>query len=212
MIKFDNRKQFSDFRTNGQLSIDPPETIFITKFNSQTIEKFKYDFDRCFETGQDIIPIYIDSPGGQVTAVLGIMDIVKASPIPVATIALGQCASAGSLLLTAGTEGHRFASPNAEIMIHEMNGGVIGPTSEIENYIEMFKNVQKKLYSIYDKNCKQPAGTFRRLLQENKYQDKYLSANQAKKLNIVNHVGIPTFRHIVESKLIIENINKKGRK
>jgi ATP-dependent Clp protease protease subunit len=166
MVKFQVSNSEHNVRgTDNFLTIPKPKDVFITDFDSESIKNFKEDFYAAIQTGQDIIPIYIDSPGGDVSAVLGMVDIIKSSPVPVATIALGFCASAGTILLSAGSEGYRFASKHTQLMLHDLSSGVIGKEEEIKMYTKFLDKLQEILYSIYDENTAQLKGTFKKIIK-----------------------------------------------
>src|SRR5690606_11265429 len=95
------------------------------------------------------ISLYINSPGGSVTAGMGIYDTMQFIKPDVSTICCGLAASMGSLLLTAGTKGKRFALPNSEIMIHQPLGGVRGQVSDIKIHADWIVKTKEKLNRIY---------------------------------------------------------------
>ena len=95
------------------------------------------------------ISMYINSPGGVVSAGLGIYDTMQYIRSPVSTICLGMAASMGSLLLTAGEKDMRFATPNARIMVHQPSGGFRGQASDIERHAADIQKIKKRLNEIY---------------------------------------------------------------
>ena len=94
------------------------------------------------------ISIYIDSPGGSVTAGMAIYDVMKAIEAPIKTIGLGLCASMAAFLLSSGDKGYRYAYPNAEIMIHQPIGQTQGQVSDLEIMTKRFISLKNKLNSI----------------------------------------------------------------
>ena len=102
------------------------------------------------------INLYINSPGGSVTAGLGIYDTMQYVKPPITTICLGQAASMGALLLTAGTKGKRFALPNARVMIHQPMGGFQGQATEIDIHAREILKIRERLNDILSKHTGQP--------------------------------------------------------
>ncbi len=130
------------------------------------------------------IAMYINSPGGIVTAGMSIYDTMQYIKSPVSTVCVGQAASMGSLLLTAGQAGSRIALPNARIMVHQPSGGFRGQASDIERHAEDIKATKRRLNEIYVKHTGQPYDTIESTLD----RDYFMSADEAKDFGIVDHV------------------------
>ena len=128
--------------------------------------------------------IYINSPGGSVTAGLAIYDTMQYIKTPVATVCVGQAASMGSLLLAAGTKGKRFALPHSRVMVHQPSGGVRGQATDIEIHAKEIINLRARLNNIYVKH------TSKTLKEVEKYMDRdtFLDAQEAKKFGIIDKV------------------------
>src|SRR6202158_2470288 len=101
------------------------------------------------------INMYINSPGGSVTAALAIYDTMQFVTPPVSTLCVGQAASMGSLLLAAGAKGRRYALPHSRILIHQVSGGFEGQASDIEIHAREALNLKKRLHQIYVKHTGQ---------------------------------------------------------
>jgi ATP-dependent Clp protease protease subunit len=110
------------------------------------------------------ISMYINSPGGVVTAGLAIYDTMQFIRPAVSTLCIGLAASMGSLLLTAGEKGMRFALPNARILVHQPSGGFQGQASDIERHAEDIIKMKRRLNEIYVKHTGQPMETIERTL------------------------------------------------
>lgn len=133
------------------------------------------------------IHLYINSPGGSVSAGLAIYDMMQFVKCDVATYCLGMAASMGSLLLQAGTAGKRYAMPNSRIMIHQPHlggGGIGGQVTDIEIHAKELVKTKEKLTNIYVTHTGQPY----ELLAKNMERDYYLSAEDSKKFGLVDHV------------------------
>jgi ATP-dependent Clp protease protease subunit len=130
------------------------------------------------------IQMYINSPGGVVSAGLAIYDTMQYIRSPVSTVCIGQAASMGSLLLTAGEKGMRICLPNARIMVHQPSGGFQGKASDIERHAEDIIKTKRLLNEIYVKHTGQPYEVIERTLD----RDYFMSAEEAKNFGIVDKV------------------------
>ncbi|MEJ0095391.1 MAG: ATP-dependent Clp protease proteolytic subunit [Methylocella sp.] len=130
------------------------------------------------------ISMYINSPGGVVTAGLAIYDTIQFIRPKVSTLCVGQAASMGSLLLAAGEAGSRFALPNARIMVHQPSGGFQGQASDILRHAEDIMKVKKRLNDIYAKHTGRDYDTIEKTLD----RDHFMSADDAKEFGIVDNV------------------------
>jgi ATP-dependent Clp protease, protease subunit len=130
------------------------------------------------------IAMYINSPGGVVTAGLSIYDTMQFIRCPVSTLCVGQAASMGSLLLAAGEAGQRFALPNARIMVHQPSGGYQGQATDILIHAEETKRVKQRLNEIYVKHT----GRDMKAIQEALERDNFMDAVGAKEFGLVDQV------------------------
>jgi ATP-dependent Clp protease protease subunit len=130
------------------------------------------------------ISMYINSPGGLVTAGLAIYDTMQFVRCPVSTLCTGQAASMGSLLLAAGHKDLRFALPNARIMVHQPLGGFQGQVTDIMIHAQEILSVKKRLNEIYVKHTGQPIKKIEEALE----RDNFLSAEMAKEFGLVDKV------------------------
>lgn len=130
------------------------------------------------------IQLYINSPGGSVTAGMAIYDTMKYIKCDVATTCIGMAASMGAFLLAGGTKGKRFALPNAEVMIHQPLGGAQGQATEIQIAAEHILKTKKKLNSILAENCGKPLD----VVMADTERDNWMSAEEAKAYGLIDHV------------------------
>ncbi len=135
------------------------------------------------EPNKDIY-MYINSPGGSVTAGLAIYDTMQLISADVQTIAMGLAASMGSFLLTAGTKGKRFALPNAEILIHQPLGGAQGQATDIDIAARHILKTRDRLNRILAEQTGQPL----EVIEKDTDRDNYLSAEQAKEYGLIDDV------------------------
>lgn len=130
------------------------------------------------------ITMYINSPGGSVSAGMAIYDTMQYIKCDVSTICVGMAASMGAVLLSSGTKGKRYALPNSEIMIHQPLGGAQGQASDIAIHAEHILKTKKKLNKILSENSGQPI----EIIEKDTDRDNYFSAKQAKEYGLVDKI------------------------
>ncbi|MBW4023352.1 MAG: ATP-dependent Clp endopeptidase proteolytic subunit ClpP [Proteobacteria bacterium] len=130
------------------------------------------------------ISFYINSPGGVVTSGLAIYDTMQYIRCPVSTVCIGQAASMGSLLLTAGAAGKRFALPNARIMVHQPSGGAQGQATDIEIQAREILRIRQRLNEIYVRHTGQTLDTIEKKLE----RDSFMSADEAREFGLIDQV------------------------
>lgn len=130
------------------------------------------------------IYFYINSPGGIVTSGLAMYDTMQYITPDVATICVGQAASMGSLLLTAGAPGKRFCLPNSRIMIHQPSGGYSGQATDIEIHAQEILSLKKRLNEIYVKHTGQKLSAIEKSME----RDNFMTAEKAKEFGLIDQV------------------------
>jgi len=130
------------------------------------------------------IKLYINPPGGSVTAGLAIYDTMQYVKSPISTVCIGLAGSMGATLLAAGQKGKRFALPNSEILLHQVAGGVKGQAIEIEITAKQIVKIKNKLNKILAKHTGQPLSR----IEKDTDRDFYLSAEEAKEYGIIDEV------------------------
>lgn len=135
------------------------------------------------DPGKDI-NLYINSPGGSVTAGMAIYDTMRYIKCDVSTICIGMAASMGAFLLAGGTKGKRFALPNAEVMIHQPSGGARGQATDIKIVAENILKTKQKLNEILAANTGKPLD----VIEIDTERDHYMSAEEAKEYGIIDSV------------------------
>ncbi len=136
------------------------------------------------EDGKRDINLYINSPGGSVTAGLAIYDTMQFLTCDVNTYCIGMAASMGAVLLAAGTKGKRFALPNSDIMIHQVSGGAQGTASDVERTVEFMFKLKKRLIHILASHT----GKSDAQVKEDSDRDYYMSSEEAKAYGLVDEV------------------------
>ena len=132
------------------------------------------------------IQLYINSPGGSVTAGMAIYDTMQYIKCDVSTICLGMAASMGAFLLSSGAKGKRYAMPNSTIMIHQPSGGAQGQATEIQIVADQIAKTKKKLNEILSANTGQPL----EIVEKDTDRDNYMTAEEAKAYGLIDGVVI----------------------
>lgn len=132
------------------------------------------------------ISLYINSPGGIVTSGMAIYDTMQFIRPSVSTLCMGQAASMGSLLLTAGAKGQRFILPNARVMVHQPSGGFQGQASDIERHAQDIIKMKRRLNEIYVEHTGQDYQTIEKTLD----RDHFMTAEEAKAFGLVDEVVV----------------------
>ncbi len=130
------------------------------------------------------INLYINSPGGVVTSGMAIYDTIQFLKAPVSTICVGQAASMGALLLTAGAKGKRYALPNAQIMIHQPSGGAQGQATDIEIHAKEILKTRERLNKILAFHSGQPLEK----IEDDVERDHFLTAQEAKEYGLIDDI------------------------
>lgn len=189
-----------------RLSIDPrvtvrdgsellamPKTVRVAFFTSKAVRSFATAMAQAQNTGQPIIPVIIDSYGGDVYNLLAMVDIVKSCRVPVATVVLGKAMSSGAVLFTCGSDGLRFMGPNATLMIHDVSDkNARKKSEEVKADAREVDRLNRKIYSLMDKNCGLEPGYTWDLVQKRSRVDWFLSPKQAVQHGYASHVAVPT--------------------
>ena len=183
-----------DQTANGERSYDiysrllEDRIIFITgEINDQTADLVVAQLIYLEAKNPDKdISIYINSPGGSVTAGMAIYDTMKYIKCDVCTICVGMAASMGAFLLSSGTKGKRYALANSEIMIHQPLGGAQGQATEIKIAAEHILKIREKLNKILSENTGKPVSQ----IEKDTDRDNFMSADEACKYGLVDKVYI----------------------
>ena len=130
------------------------------------------------------IQLYINSPGGSITAGMAIYDTIQYIKCDVSTICIGMAASMGAFLLAAGTKGKRYALPNSEIMIHQPLGGMQGQATDIQIHAERIIKIKKHMNEILSERTGQPLD----VVEADTERDNFMSAEQAKAYGLIDEV------------------------
>lgn len=169
--------------------------ITVNEFTEETAKRFYRSVCKAHLMKQPILPVIIDSFGGDVYALLSMLADIEASDVPIATICKSKAMSCGAVLLSAGTPGYRFMHRDATVLIHEVSGVSGGKMEDLKIYTMELDKLNKLIMEKLAKNCKKSAAFFMKALHNKKNADFYLSGTEAKKMKIVDHLYIPIFRY-----------------
>ena len=187
-------RYFSPLLKEPKLIDDLPVVIRVRKFDEASAKAFADEMTRAQNSGQPLVPIIIDSYGGQVYSLMSMISDVKHSKIPVATIAQGKAMSCGAVLFSFGAEGHRYMDPDATLMIHDVSSMGIGKVEEIKADAKEVERLNQKIYRMMAINCGQDEEYFLDLVHAKGHADWFLDAEECQKHNMANHLHVPTLK------------------
>jgi ATP-dependent Clp protease protease subunit len=170
-----------------------PIIIRVNKFDEDSAKDFSMKMAMAHNTGQKVIPVVIDSYGGQVYALMTMISAIKHSELPIATIVEGKAMSCGAVLLTFGEQGMRFADPDATVMIHDVSSGAFGKIEEMKADVKEAERLDEKIYTMMARNCGKKDDYFKKKIFGKKHADWFMDAAEAKRHGIVNNVRVPKF-------------------
>lgn len=171
-----------------------PVVIRVNKFDEESAKKFADAMSEAQNTGQPIVPVVIDSYGGQVYSLLSMVANIKASKIPVATIVQGKAMSCGALLFSYGAFGHRYMDKHATLMIHDVSTGAHGKVEEIKADAKESDRLNQWLYREMATNCGKEEEYFLKMIHERSHADWYLDATEAQSHGLANHLRVPDLK------------------
>ena len=187
-------KTFSPLLKEPKLIEDLPVIIRVNKFDEAAAKSFSGAVMKAHNTGQPVLPIIIDSYGGQVYSLMSMISDITHSTIPVATIVQGKAMSCGAILFSFGADGMRYMDPDATVMIHDVSSMERGKVEEIKASAEETERLNKKIYSMMAKNCGHHQEYFLDIVHEKGHADWFLEADECKKHNLANHIRIPQLK------------------
>lgn len=174
-----------------------PVVITVNKFDEESANEFANLVSAAQNTGQKVIPVVIDSYGGEAYSLLSMIGTVKSSTIPVATIVKGKAMSCGAIFASFGEEGLRFMDKDAVMMIHDVSTMAFGKVEELKADARESDRLNKKLYVMMARNCGKPDDYFLNLIHDKGHADWFLEAEEAKEHNIVQQLRVPSLKGTV---------------
>lgn len=171
-----------------------PVIVRVNKFDESSAKEFSNSIAAAHNTGQKIIPVVIDSYGGQVYSLMSMISNIKNSEIPIATIVEGKAMSCGAILFSFGEEGLRFMDPDATVMIHDVSSMDFGKVEELKAGAKEADRLNTKIYTMMARNCGQKDDYFMKIVDKKKHADWFLDAKEAKKHKLANQLRVPKMR------------------
>lgn len=191
-----------------------PKSVWVTDFNTESVKKFYEEFvDLELNKQVNIIPIFVNSYGGQVYSLIAKRDIMKTSDKDVATICLGKAMSCGASLLAAGDKGLRFASPDSRILVHQVSSVSMGKTADIKEDAMQTQLLNEMMMKNLAKDIGSTVSKIKQEIRNRENTDWTMTAQEAKKWGIVDHIGVP--RHVflsIEPETVIVDPSFYGKK
>jgi len=181
-----------------------PVMITVNEFNEEAANEFTMLVSAAQNTGQKVLPVIIDSYGGQAYSLLTMIAAIKASKIPVATIVRGKAMSCGALLASFGEEGLRFMDKDATMMIHDVASMAFGKVEELKADAREADRLNKKVFTMMARNCGKPDDYFLNLIHDKGHADWFLEAEEAKEHNIIQQIRIPDLKATVSVNISLE--------
>ncbi len=168
-----------------------PIIIRVNKFDEDSAKEFSAKMALAHNTGQKVIPIVIDSYGGQVYSLMSMISNIKTAEIPVATIIEGKAMSCGAILFSFGEDGMRYMDKDSTLMIHDVSSMSYGKNEEIQVSAAETKRLNDIVYRMMARNCGQPDNYFKDIVHDKAHADWFLDAEEAKRHKLANHLRVP---------------------
>ena len=186
-----------DFRTE-------PVMIRVNKFDESSAKEFAEKIAEAHNTGQKVIPVVIDSYGGEVYSLMSMIASIKNSAIPVATIVEGKAMSCGVILFSCGTKGYRYITEDATLMVHDVSNVAWGKNSEIQASAKETERLNEKIYEILSNNSNKSKKWFNKKINKKGRADWFIEPSEAIELGLADKIGMPQFEIEVKLKINIK--------
>ena len=181
-----------------------PIIIRVNKFNEESAKKFAQSMAAAHNTGQKVIPVVIDSYGGEVYSLMSMIAAINDADLPVATIVEGKAMSCGAILFSCGEEGLRFIDRHATLMIHDVSSMEWGKVEELKASAKEADRLNDKVYTMMARNCGKKDDYFLKIVDKKKHADWFLDADEAKKHNLANQIRLPTMKIDIDVNIEVE--------
>lgn len=181
-----------------------PVIIRVNKFDEDSAKNFALDVAQAHSTGQKIIPVVIDSYGGQVYSLMSMIAAIRDSELPIATIVEGKAMSCGAVLFSFGEDGLRFMDKDATVMIHDVSSMDWGKVEELKASAAEADRLNQKIYTMMARNCGKKDDYFLKIVDKKKHADWFLDAEECKKHGMANQLRLPTMTVEVSVNIEVE--------
>ena len=187
-------KYFSPLLKEKKFIEDLPVIIRVRKFDEAAAKEFSEQMSLAQNTGQPVVPVIIDSYGGQVYSLMSMISDIRHSKVDVATIVQGKAMSCGALLFSFGKEEMRYMDPDATLMIHDVSSMRWGKVEEIKASAEETERLNRKVYMMMAENCGHHKDYFLDIVHKKGHADWFLDTADAINHKLANHAHIPTLK------------------
>jgi len=171
-----------------------PVVIRVNKFDEKAAEDFSKAVARAQNTGQPVLPVIIDSYGGQVYSLMSMISDIQHSRLPVATIVQGKAMSCGAILFSFGVDGMRYMDPDATVMIHDVSSMAWGKVEEVKVSAQETERLNKKVYKMMAANCGHEENYFLDIVHEKGHADWFLDAKECKRHKLASKLKVPEMK------------------
>lgn len=186
--RFDVAPQIKEFELNNN-----PVIVTVNKFDEESAQEFRNKVALGHNTGQKVIPVVIDSYGGQVYSLMSMISTIKNAELPIATVIQGKAMSCGAILFSFGNEGMRFIDGDATVMIHDVSSGGWGKIEELRANADETSRLNDKVFKMMASNIGKKEDYFLEKIHEKGHADWYLEPEECKSINLANHIRVPKF-------------------
>ena len=196
IIRFDVDPGFRESNHERLLS-STPNVIEVNEFDERSVKDFEKALTTAMQGDQGVIPVVIDSYGGDVHSLMRMVDLVRVAQARghvIPTVAMGKAMSCGAVLLAAGDAGYRYATTETVIMIHEVSSMTGGKSTDMVVDAAFTEALTRRLYAILDTACEQESGYWAARVAANKNADLFLTAREALKSGLISSIGLPTLK------------------
>jgi ATP-dependent Clp protease protease subunit len=172
--------------------LTPPVIIRVNRFTETAATEFHNSIEEAHNTGQPVIPVIVDSYGGEVYSLLSMISEIDNSTLPVVTIGMGKCMSCGSILVAYGTPGMRYIAEDTTVMVHDVSMGSRGKVEDLKASVKEGERLRNLIMRKMALRCgHKDKDHFIKIMESKRNVDWYLSARDAKKHKVVDHIGVP---------------------
>jgi ATP-dependent Clp protease protease subunit len=168
-----------------------PVIITVNKFDEKSAKEFQQQVAQAHNTGQKVIPVVIDSYGGQVYSLMSMISAINHAELPVATIVEGKAMSCGAILFSFGEQGMRFMDPDATVMIHDVSSMAWGKVEEVKVSADETERLNQKVYTMMARNCRKKDDYFLKIVHKKGHADWFLDSAEAKRHGMANQLRVP---------------------
>jgi len=168
-----------------------PVIITVNEFTEESAQKFHNEMCAAHNSGQKVIPVEIDSYGGQVYSLMSMIGAIKSSRLPVATVVQGKAMSCGAILASFGSDGLRFMDKDATMMIHDVSSFAFGKIEELKADAREAERLNDKVYTMMARNCGKQDDYFTKIIHDKGHADWFLDAEEAKEHKLIDQIRMP---------------------